>query len=417
MPDPATQTPSPACRLCGAPLDRLLVDLGIMPLANAYVRPERLGEPEPSYPLRAYVCGHCFLVQSEAVLPPAAIFTDYAYFSSYSDTLLARSRGYADAMIDRLALAPGERVIEIASNDGYLLRFFRERGMQVLGVEPAVNIADEARRSGIETINTFFSAAVARSMAEAGQRARLVVANNVLAHVPDIHDFIDGLRLLLEPGGLVSVEVHHVLNLIAATQFDNIYHEHLSYFSLDALRRLFAEHGLTIVDVEEIPSQGGSLRVLARDAREAAAVAPSVDALIAREIAAGLQDPGTYTNFTDRVARIRRDLVAFLAEAREKGQTVLAYGAAAKGNTLLNYCGVTPELVEAVVDRNPHKQHLLLPGSHIPIEGPEYVDARHPDYLLILPWNICDEIRTQMGHIASWGARFVTAIPALLFFP
>jgi hypothetical protein len=418
-PAAAAMTGGPACRLCFEPLRSVLVDLGTTPLANAYLRPEQFDGEEPSYPLRAYVCERCFLVQLETVVAPEAIFSEYAYFSSYSSTLLARSQAYADAVIEQIGLGTGDRVIEIASNDGYLLQFFHRRGIDVLGIEPAANIAAAAESQGIATLVRFFRSDLAAQLASEGRRARLVVANNVLAHVPDVHDFVEGLRLLVAPGGLVTVEFHHALNLITQVQFDNIYHEHLSYFSLTNARALLAAHRLAIVDVEEIRAQGGSLRVYARpqDDDPPPTPSPNVAAMLAKEEAAGLNDIATYSRFSEQVQRVKDGLLEFLHDARRGRRAVVGYGAAAKGNTLLNYCGISPDLLEAVVDRSSYKQGLLLPGSHIPIHDPDYVKVRRPAYLLILPWNIREEIMDQMSYILDWGARFVVAIPQLMFFP
>ena len=406
-----------ACRLCGAPLTRVVADLGATPLANSYLSAEQLHAMEPSYPLCALVCGTCFLVQLEAFATPGDIFSDYAYFSSYSDSLLEHSRAFAEMMTARLALGPADRVVEIASNDGYLLQYFAERGVDVLGVEPAANVAQEAVRKGIPTTVQFFGTETARAVAAMGPRPRLIVANNVMAHTPHLNDFIAGLAILLAPGGTLTVEVHHLLSLMTRHQFDTIYHEHFQYFSLGTARDALARHGLKVVDAEEIRTQGGSLRVVACHAGDNGQTeSPRVAALLAREQEAGLRDLDRYAAFGDEVRRIKLDLLDFLVTARKAGKTVVCYGAAAKGNTLLNYCGIDGDLVAAAVDRSPHKQGRSLPGSRIPIYHPDRVAEMKPDYLLLLPWNLREEIIGQMAHIRDWGGRFVVAVPELQVF-
>jgi SAM-dependent methyltransferase len=409
----------PPCRFCGTPLVHVFADLGVTPLANAYLRADQLQQPEPTYPLKAFVCGRCFLVQLEAFAAPEAIFGHYAYFSSYSETLLAESQAFADSVSARLGMKPGDRVVEIASNDGYLLQYFLRKGMDVLGVEPAANIAEAARAKGVATVCRFFGAAAARELAAEGPRARLLVANNVMAHVPDLNDFVAGLAILLAPGGTLSVEFHHVLRLIAQRQFDTIYHEHFQYFSLGSACDVLAAHGLIAEDVEELAAQGGSLRVYARHREDAAAQVPGprVRETLANEEAAGLRSIDVYLAFSRQVGELTRALPAFLSEARNAGRSVVCYGAAAKGNTLLNACGIGPDLVAYAVDRSPHKQGLFLPGSHIPIHHPDKVRETRPDYLLILPWNLRDEIVGQMSYIREWGGQFVVPIPELRVLP
>jgi len=370
---------------------------------------------QAAYPLRALLCRDCGLLQLEAAVTPDAIFADYPYFSSISQTLLAESARFAEAVTSRLGIIPGTKVVEVASNDGYLLQFFQARGMDVLGVEPAGNVAARAVERGIPTLSRFFSQQTACEVARTFGRPSLLVANNVLAHVPDPNDFIAGLRVLLAPGGTLTVEFHHLLQLVERGQFDNIYHEHFQYFSLAVARRAMAHHGLRVIDVEEIPAQGGSLRLYARHADEVAesSVAPSVDGVLERERVAHLDTPDPYHRLAGRIATIRRDLLAFLHEARDGGQSVACFGAAAKGNTLLNYCGVDTSLITYAVDSSPHKQGLLLPGSRIPVRSPEALLESHPDYLLVLPWNLLDEITAQMAGIRQWGGRFVVAVPEL----
>jgi SAM-dependent methyltransferase len=403
------------CRLCGAPIDRLVADLGKTPLANSYLHTEELTRLEPTYPLRALFCCACFLVQLEFLADRKAIFgSAYAYFSSYSATLLEHSASYADTITARLNLKPGDRVVEIGSNDGYLLRYFAEKRADVLGIEPAASVAAAAERLGIPTAVRFFGTDVASELVSSGHRARLLVANNVVAHVPDLNDFLAGLQILLEPGGLATLEFHHLLALVTHRQFDTIYHEHFQYFSLAAAQYALARHGLTIVHVEELPTQGGSLRVYARHADDRSeAVSPRVAELLAREKTAGLLDGSGFAALGEQMADVKHQLLSFLTSARQSGRTVVCYGAAAKGNTLLNYCGVGADLVDYAVDRNPHKQGLFLPGSHIPIRHPDMVAETKPDYLLLLPWNLRAEIIEQMSHIRSWGGRFVVPIPTL----
>jgi SAM-dependent methyltransferase len=420
---PTAATTAPArvgvtCRLCSSPLRHVVTDLGATPLANAYLRPENLNAVEPYYPLRLLFCSVCLLAQLDFVADPRQIFSAlYPYFSSVSTTLLRESQAFASAMADRLPLRRGDRVVEIASNDGYLLQYFVEQGMDVLGIEPSGSVAEAALNRGIPTKVDFFGTAVAAELVRTAARARLIVANNVLAHVPDINDFLAGVRLLLAPAGLVSLEFHHLLNLVQKTQFDNIYHEHFQYFSLASARNALAHHGLAVVDVEEIPAQGGSLRVYARHEAEAEAPSARVGAVLAAEEAAGLDNPETYATFGERIRQVKLGLLKFLIDARHSGHSVVAHGAAAKGNTLLNSCGAHPDLIDYVVDSSPHKQGMFMPGSRIPIHAPARVAETKPDYLLILPWNLRDEIITQMAHIREWGGRFVVPVPELQIIP
>jgi SAM-dependent methyltransferase len=407
---------SMSCRLCGEPLHHVAVDLGSTPLANSYLKPDQLATAEKRYPLRALLCGKCFLVQLDTLADPQEIFGggEYAYFSSYSETLLKSSAAYAAQMCRRLGLTPNDRVIEIASNDGYLLRHFLERGIPVLGIEPAANVARAAVERGVPSLTRFFGTALARELASAGTTGRLIVANNVLAHVPDINDFLAGIHQLLAPKGLFTVEFHHLLSLVERCQFDTIYHEHYQYFSLRTASTALSSHGLTVVDVERLPAQGGSLRVFAMHTDDAPAEpSAAVRDILAQEQAAGLYSPARYVEFAHGIATIRRNLLAFLTNARQAGKSVVCYGAAAKGNTLLNYCGIGTDLIQYAVDRSPHKQGLFLPGSRIPIHHPDRVLETRPDYLLILPWNLCDEIMEQMSAIRRWGGQFVVPVPDL----
>ena len=402
---------SPACRFCRAQLRVVFVDLGMSPLANRFLFEGELQKMESFYPLRAYVCENCFLVQLEAFASPQAIFGDYAYFSSYSSTWLEHAKSFADEAIERLSLGSDHFVLEVASNDGYLLRWFRDRGVGVLGIEPAGNVAEAALGEGIPTRVEFFGVESARRLVEEGCAADLLIGNNVLAHVPDLRDFVGGLALAVKPNGMISVEFPHLLNLIERCQFDTIYHEHFSYLSLTTVRRMFAEHGLTVVDVEEISTHGGSLRVWAMRSDSAKAPTSRVAELIAREIAAGLDRVHTYEQFSTSVMQCKQSLLEFLIEAKRAGKSVAGYGAPAKGNTLLNYCGVRGDFIDYTVDRNPHKVGRYLPGTHIPIHAVTRIAETKPDYVLILPWNLQDEIAEQMSFIRDWGGRFVTAIP------
>jgi len=399
----------PPCRFCAAGLAHSFVDLGMSPLSNAFVAAADLGRMEPFYPLHARVCPDCLLVQLEQFQTPQQLFSDYAYFSSYSSSWLQHCERYAQQMIGHLGLHGGSRVVEIASNDGYLLQYFVARGIPVLGIEPAANVAAAAIAGGVSTRVAFFGSALARELA-AQEPADLVIANNVLAHVPDLNDFVAGLALLLKPTGLVTLEFPHLLHLIQQVQFDTIYHEHFSYFSLAVVQRVFAAHGLTLVDVEELPTHGGSLRVHARPAGDVA-VSARVVAVLERERSAGLDRVETYLRFAAQVAQVKRSLLRFLLDAAESGRRVMAYGAPAKGVTLLNYCGVRTDLLDCTVDRSPHKQGLHLPGVHIPVHAPEHVFTVKPDYLLILPWNLREEIMQQMAGIREWGGRFVLPLP------
>jgi SAM-dependent methyltransferase len=406
------------CRCCGLPLRETFVDLGKTPMANALLQPSVSDREEPVYPLHAYVCEGCHLVQLAAFESPQQIFGDYLYFSSFSDSWLNHAETYANRMISRFGLGASSRVVEVASNDGYLLQYFKQQGIPVLGVDPAANVAKAAIEKGIPTEVAFFGVETAqRLLVQQGISADLMAANNVLAHVPNIHDFVEGFRILLAPGGVSTFEFPHLLRLIEENQFDTIYHEHFSYLSLSVVQALFAKHGLTLFDVEEIPTHGGSLRVYLRHAsNEALPVADTVEVMLRTENRAKLNDMETYRRFGENVVACKDALVEFLHDARRRGKRVAAYGAPAKGNTLLNYCGVSSELVAFTVDRNPHKQRLLLPGTRIPILGPSAIQEFKPDYLLILPWNLKNEIAAQVSEIRSWAGQFVVAIPRLEVF-
>lgn len=404
---------TPACRFCDSPLAHSLADLGSTPLSNSYLREADLERMEPNYPLHARVCGNCFLVQLESFESPQNIFGDYAYFSSYSDSWLHHARAYAEAMTARFGLGAASRVVEVASNDGYLLRWFRDLGIPVLGIEPAANVAKVAEAAGIPSRVAFFGRETAAALRDAGETADLTAANNVLAHVPDINDFVAGFAIVLNPEGVSTFEFPHLLRLMQQRQFDTIYHEHFSYLSLTTVRTIFAAHGLRVFDVEELPTHGGSLRIYACRENASHVAKPAVDALLSRERESGLADLTRYAGFQEEVKAVKRDLLSFLIEAKRAGKRVAGYGAPAKGNTLLNYCGVGTDMVDFTVDRSPHKQNTWLPGTRIPVHAPARIAEEKPDYLLVLPWNLKDEIMEQMSFIREWGGRFVVPIPEM----
>lgn len=400
------------CRSCGATLEHTFVDLGMSPLANSYVKPEQLNCMEPFYPLHVFVCGKCLLVQLEQFSSPADIFSDYAYFSSFSDSWLAHAKAYVDMITPRFSLGKNSKVVEIASNDGYLLQNFVARGIPVLGVEPAANVAEVAKGKGIQTEVLFFGEKTARDLVEDGWSADLIIGNNVLAHVPDLNDFVRGLKLLLKPSGLVTMEFPHLLQLMNQSQFDTIYHEHFSYFSFLAVEQVFAGHGMKLFDVEELPTHGGSLRIYAAHTEDSSKqVQPRAKELKSREQEAGYGRLDHYLSFGSKVEGVKRTLLSFLISAKQEGKRVVGYGAPAKGNTLLNYCGVRTDLIDCTVDRSPHKQGHFLPGVHIPIYAPDQIRRTRPDYVLILPWNLREEVMEQMSHIREWGGKFVVPIP------
>lgn len=405
------------CRSCGAALRHLVVDLGTQPPCQRHVEPEDLARPEVFRPLQAYVCERCFLVQLGASVDARALFTDqYAYFSSYSQTWLDHARAYCDMAVRRFGLGATSRVVEVASNDGYLLRWLLPHGCEVLGVEPCANVAAAARSIGVPTDQRFFGAALGAELAATRGKADLIIGNNVMAHVPDPHDFAAGLAALLSAHGTITLEFPHLQRLLEHDEFDTIYHEHYTYLSLGALSRLLARHRLEAYDVEELPTHGGSLRVFLQHAG-ARRAEPSVAALLAGERAAGLEELATYRAFEARVRRTKRRLLSFLLDARERGKTVVGYGAPGKGNTLLNYCGVRTDLLDYTVDRSPHKQGRFLPGTRIPILHPDRIFETRPDYVLILPWNLEAEIRAQLAGIGAWGGQFVVPIPEVRISP
>jgi SAM-dependent methyltransferase len=382
------------------------------PLSNAFIGSDATQLMEPFYPLHSYVCDNCFLVQLPEFESPRHIFSDYAYFSSYSDSWLSHASRYSDSMAERLGLDTSSQVIEIASNDGYLLQFFKNRGIPVLGIEPAENVAAAAIEKDIPTRVAFFGVATATQLAAEGRHADLLLGNNVLAHVPDLNDFVAGMKIILKPGGVITMEFPHLLRLMQENQFDTIYHEHFSYFSFTTAEKVFERHGLKLFDVEELPTHGGSLRIYGRHAEDmTVTIANRATELRQRETAAGLTAPAAYASFAEQVRETKRALLEFLIAAKRQGKQIVGYGAPAKGNTLLNYCGIRQDFLEYTVDRSPHKQGRLLPGTHIPVYAPGKIDETRPDYVLILPWNLKDEISDQMAHIRSWGGRFVIPIP------
>ena len=402
------------CRFCRAELRRTFVDLGRAPLSNAFLTKDRLRSMEPHYPLHVYVCEKCLLVQLEEFATPDTIFGDYLYFSSFSDLWLHHAEDYARRMTEELSLSAGSLVVEAASNDGYLLQYFRERGVGVLGVEPAANVARVAEAKGVPSDIAFFGTATARRLVAAGKAADLICANNVMAHVPDLNDFVAGFAILLKPDGVITVEFPHLLRLIAGRQFDTIYHEYFSYFSLLVVDKVFARHGLRVYDVDRLPTHGGSLRIHAcHDANPARERTGRLHAVLDEELAAGLAELAAYDRFAETAADVKCEVLAFLIAARREGKLVAGYGAPAKGNTLLNYCGVGPELIRFTVDRSPHKQGLYLPGSRMPIFAPGHIFEAKPDYVFILPWNLEDEIVEQMVAVRAWGGKFVVPIPHL----
>jgi SAM-dependent methyltransferase len=402
-----------ACRLCGDTLRDTFVDLGKSPLCESYLSAEQLDQVERFYPLHVEICAECLLVQLPSLVPVSEIFTDYAYFSAYSDGWVAHAAKYVDLVTERLGLDERNLVLELASNDGYLLQHFVRKGIPALGVDPAANVAAAARERGVETIVDFFDARLASRLVAEGRAADLVVANNVLAQIPELNDFVAGIEMVLAPHGVVTVEVPHVVRLVEGLQFDTIYHEHYSYFSLTTLVRLFADHGLEIFDVEELASHGGSIRIYGKRVRdEVHRAEPTVDAILAAERKGGYDTLAGYRDFGDRAAETKWRLLELLIDLRRDGKRIAGYGAPGKGNTLLNYCGIRTDLLEFTVDRNPYKQGKFLPGTHIPIYAPELIQEERPDYILILPWNLEREITEQLSYVRDWGARLIIPIPS-----
>jgi 2-polyprenyl-3-methyl-5-hydroxy-6-metoxy-1,4-benzoquinol methylase len=414
------------CRFSGQPLHHTFVDLGMSPLANSYLNAEHLNQAEKFYPLHAYISEDTLLVQLEEFETPDSIFSDYAYFSSYSESWLKHAEAYTNLMVEKFGFSSSHQVIEIASNDGYLLQYFVQKGIPVLGIEPAANIAEVAKAKGIPSITKFFGVQTAKELVVQGVQADLLLGNNVLAHVPDLNDFIAGMKIVLKPSGIITMEFPHVLKLIQGNQFDTIYHEHFSYFSFLTIEKIFATHGLTLFDVEELPTHGGSLRIYAKhqsaatpetDDPSGICGAARVATLKAKEIAFGLDKLETYTQFGEQVKATKRKLLSFMLNAKSEGKSIVGYGAPAKGNTLLNYCGIGRDFIDYTVDLNPYKQHMALPGTHIPIFAPEKMRETQPNYVLILPWNLKEEIMEQMAFIGEWGGKFVIPIPEVQVYP
>jgi SAM-dependent methyltransferase len=402
------------CRFCGTALTHTFVDLGMSPPCNNILKSEQLNGMEAFYPLHVYVCERCFLVQLQEYISPLQIFGDYSYFSSYSDSWLRHAEKYTEMIIDRLSLDSRSTVMELASNDGYLLQYFVARGIPVLGIEPASNVAQAAVQKGIPTIVKFFGLQTARDLVAESKQADLIIGNNVLAHVPDLNGFVGGMKILLKPDGVITMEFPHLMRLMEENQFDTIYHEHFSYFSLITVEQVFAAHGLTLFDVEELPTHGGSLRIyVGHSHNPKQPIRNQVKLLKQREIAAGFDRLEHYLSFGEQVKETKRKLLDFLISARREGKSVAGYGAPGKGNTLLNYCGIRTDFLDYTVDRSPHKQGHYLPGTHIPILHPDKIKETQPDYLLMLPWNLKDEIMEQMSHIREWGGQFVVPIPTV----
>jgi SAM-dependent methyltransferase len=403
------------CRFCGTKLVHTLVDLGMSPLCESYVRHEDLRKLERFYPLHVGVCHHCYLAQLDEFVPAEEIFSEYAYFSSYADSWVQHAKDYAHLIVERFGLTRQQTVVEIASNDGYLLQHFVELGIPNFGIEPAENVAEAATKRGVETVVKFFGVDTAAELAAAGRQADLLLGNNVLAQVPDLNDFVAGMKIMLRPGGVITMEFPHLLRLMQENQFDTIYHEHFSYFSFITAEKIFAAHGLTLFDVEQIPTHGGSLRIYGRHTEDdSKPIEERVKQLHAAELRAGLDRMETYQSFTEQVKETKRKILEFLIRVRRDGKKVVGYGAPGKGNTLLNYCGIRTDFIDFTVDRNPYKQGKYLPGSRIPIFAPDKIDQAKPDYVVIMPWNFKEEIINQLAHIREWGGRFVVFIPEVV---
>lgn len=400
------------CRFCQAPLEHTFVDLGMSPLCQDHVKPEELGSMEPFYPLHAYVCTSCFLVQVGEFVAPKDIFNDYAYFSSYSDSWLKHAERYANSMLGRFPIGSGSLVAEMASNDGYLLQYFAQKQIPILGIEPAANVAEYAIKKGIRTEVRFFGVATANVLVGKYGKADLLIGNNVLAHVPNINDLVGGMKIFLKPGGVITMEFPHLLKLVEENQFDTIYHEHFSYLSFSTVERIFGHHGLTLFDVDELPTHGGSIRIYARHVEdESKPVSDNVVEMKRRELDLGMSTLEYYKNFESNVHETKRKILEFLITAKREGKKVVGYGAPGKGNTLLNYCGIRTDFIDFTVDRSPHKQNNYLPGSLIPILSLDKIREARPDYVFILPWNLREEIIESHSYIGEWGGKFVVPIP------
>jgi SAM-dependent methyltransferase len=407
-----------ACRFCGKELQSTFVDLGMSPLCESYVDQGQLNQMEPFYPLHVYVCQNCYLVQLEEYVKPEDIFTEYAYFSSYSDSWLKHAHDYTEMIVERLKLGRNSLVVEVASNDGYLLQYFIKKGIPALGIEPAINVAEVALQKGIPTRVEFFGVESARTLKSEGYSPDLIIGNNVLAQVPDLNDFVAGLKELLNPSGVITLEFPHLMRLMAENQFDTIYHEHFSYFSLISAEKIFSAHDLVLFDVEELPTHGGSLRIYACHREDMSKyVSERVIALRGREELAGFTRIEHYTHFAEQVKETKRKLLELLIKLKDNNKKIAGYGAPGKGNTLLNYCGIREDFLDYTVDRNPYKQGKFLPGTHIPIYAPEKINETRPDFLLVLPWNFKDEIMQQMAYILDWGAQFIVPIPEARIYP
>jgi SAM-dependent methyltransferase len=400
------------CRFCGSTSLHTFIELGMSPLCESYVSASQLNDMEPFYPLHVYVCEDCFLVQLDEYVSGEEIFTEYAYFSSYADSWVQHARNYTDMVIERFQLHDKSHVVEIASNDGYLLQHFVARGIPVLGIEPAANVAQAAVAKDVPTLVKFFAEKTAYELIAESKQADLIVGNNVLAQVPDLNDFVRGMQILLKPQGVITIEFPHLMQLMRQNQLDTIYHEHFSYFSFLTAQRIFAKHDLEVFDVDELPTHGGSLRIYVRHRDDMSKpVSQNVIELVSREEAAGFTMLEHYSTFKERVEQTKRKLLSFLIHAKQEGKSIAGYGAPGKGNTLLNYCGIRTDFLDYTVDRNPYKHGKFLPGTHIPIYPPEHIKQTHPDYVLILPWNFRDEIMEQMSCIREWGGQFLVAIP------
>jgi 2-polyprenyl-3-methyl-5-hydroxy-6-metoxy-1,4-benzoquinol methylase len=409
---------SGCCRFCGTPFRHTMVDLGMSPLCESFVPADKVNAMEAFYPLHAWVCERCFLVQLEEYVSGEEIFSDYAYFSSFSDSWLDHCRRYTDQMVSQLGLTATSTVVEVASNDGYLLQYFVQRGIPCLGIEPAANVATVAEQKGVPTLVKFFGRQTARELVAAGRRADLILGNNVLAQVPDLNDFVAGLKILLAPAGVITIEFPHLHQTVVGNQFDQVYHEHFSYFSLYSAERIFRAHGLTLFDVEELPTHGGSIRIYGRhNEDQSKPLTARLLELRAREIAAGVDTLAYYSDFEEKVRETKRKLLEFLIGAKRAGKRVVGYGAPGKGNTLLNYCGIRTDFLDFTVDRNHHKHGKFTPGTHIPILHPDRLREARPDYVLILPWNLKTEIMGQLSYIREWGGRFVVPIPEVTVYP
>lgn len=400
------------CRFCGAELTHTFVDLGMSPLANSYIKKEDIDKGERFYPLHTYVCEKCYLVQLEEFESPEEIFSDYAYFSSYSDTWLKHSKEYVEMITKRLNLTRASQVMEIASNDGYLLQYFVSKNIPVLGIEPAANVAKVAESKSVKTLVGFFGAKTAEKIRSDIGKADLLLGNNVLAHVPDINDFVGGMKIVLNEAGTITMEFPHLLNLIQLNQFDTIYHEHFSYLSLTSVKTIFEAHGLKLFDVEKLPTHGGSIRIYATHVEnEKQSINDRVPILLEEEEKYGIRDMTLYWKYNENVKKTKRNLLRFLIDQKDLGKKIVAYGAPAKGNTLLNYCGIRSDIIDYTVDISPYKQGTYLPGTHIEVKAIEEIKNTKPDFLVILPWNLKEEIMEQNSYIKEWGGKFVTLIP------